>query len=386
MALKSKYGIFDMNTHGVIENPEGRAKSNLVQKIITDDHAPLENFDSRVVYQDISVDRITPRSINQYKQNRIDRLAKSIRNTNNRLIHPIVLVKAADLPRGHEVLRKFEEQGVDVSKLEYIIVAGERRYRAWLKLRAEQAEKDADKIGVVNPFDTITANVLTHEEAYNESAYFEDSNLEARQLTPLEGILHIKSALEEVQTPEQKREALIEMNGSEEGIPEDPDRAARSFNAAKYCLYYLSAELGIEGWSLSTVKAYMAVVNKCPDEVIDAVIDGSYKASMARDATDLSAEQQLELLQIFKSGEVAAYREKLAEYKADKGAKKPVRMTYRDAKRQIGSVIKSVSRERSELKNIADKLGPDDKAKAMKAVKKMDAFMKEMEKILDTFS
>ena len=223
--LKSK---FDMNTHGLIENVEGRAKNNLVNMVF--DTNMTDTYESKSTYVDVDVTRITPRSINQYSQGRIDRLAKSIHNTNDRLIHPIVVVRACDLPETHEVIRRFRERGVDPRTLDLIIVAGERRYRAWMSLR-EKAEKDlAGRIGMVNPFDTITANILTATEALNERAYYEDSNMEARQLTPLEGILHIRAALEEVQTNEQKREALIEMNGgSEDGISADADVAARSF-------------------------------------------------------------------------------------------------------------------------------------------------------------
>lgn len=382
MALKSKSSKFDMNIHGVLENPEGRAKSSLVQKVIgTVDSG--ENYDSRVLYQDIEVDRITPRSINQYRQNRIERLAKSIRNTNNRLIHPIVLVRAADLPAGHEVLRRFAQQGVDTSKLEYIIVAGERRFRAWQLLRKEEAERIKDQLGAVNRFDTITANVLSHEEAYNEERYFEDSNIEARQLTPLEGILHIRAALEEVQTDEQKREALIAMaDGDTTGIPEEPEKAAKKFNAANYCLYYLSAELGIEGWSLSTVKAYMSVVNNSPEEVIDAVIDGKYKASAAREGTGFSAEEQLELLHLWLDGNTNEYKRRLEELKEAKKNKKAItRYTYRDARRELDALAKQVQKSREQVTVILESLGAADKAKTQKALKRMDAFARELEAI-----
>ena len=90
-----------------------------------------ENDASRVAYEEIDVNRITPRSINRYKQNRIDRLAKSIHNTNDRLIHPIVLVRAQDLPADSEVIEQFRAKGVDPKILDYIIVSGERRFRAW---------------------------------------------------------------------------------------------------------------------------------------------------------------------------------------------------------------------------------------------------------------
>ena len=376
---------FDMNTHGLIENVEGRAKNNLVNMVF--DTNAADTYERRSAYVDVDVTRITPRSINQYSLGRIDRLAKSIHNTNDRLIHPIVVVRACDLPETHEVIRRFRERGVDPQTLDLVIVAGERRYRAWMRLREKAQEELSGRIGMVNPFDTITVNILTASEALNERAYYEDSNLEARQLTPLEGILHIRAALEEVQTNEQKREALIEMNGgSAEGIAEDADVAARKFNTANYCLYYLANELGIEGWSLSTVKAYLAVVNKCPTEVIDAVIAGKYRATQARETTDLPAELQLELLHLWTEGEQDAYRARLASVRDEqRRARASVRLTYRDAQRQMTAITERLRRERTELKAIADKLGADDKAVAMKAVHEIDGFVKKLEQLSDKF-
>ena len=380
--LKSK---FDMTTHGLIENVEGRAKNNLVNMVF--DTNMTDTYESKSTYVDVDVTRITPRSINQYSQGRIDRLARSIHNTNDRLIHPIVVVRACDLPETHEVIKRFRERGVDPKTLDLIIVAGERRYRAWMSLREKTAKDLSGRIGMVNPFDTITVNILTATEALNEHAYYEDSNMEARQLTPLEGILHIRAALEEVQTNEQKREALIEMNGgSEDGIPDDADIAARKFNTANYCMYYLSSELGIEGWSLSTVKAYLAVVNKCPTEVIDAVIAGQYKATQARETTDFTHAQQLELLRLWQGGKREEYHALFDEIKtAQKQGSATVRYTYRDAKRQISGITSRLRKERAELKAIADKLGAEDKAVAMKAVKEIDGFIKKIEHVSEQF-
>ena len=380
--LRSK---FDMNTHGLIENVEGRAKNNLVNMVF--DTNVSDTYESKSTYVDVDVSRITPRSINQYSQGRIDRLARSIHNTNDRLIHPIVVVRACDLPETHEVIRRFRERGIDPAALDLVIVAGERRYRAWMSLREKANRELAGRIGMVNPFDTITVNILTATEALNERAYYEDSNMEARQLTPLEGILHIRAALEEVQTNAQKREALVEMNsGSEEGIPADEDVAARKFNTANYCLYYLASELGIEGWSLSTVKAYLAVVNKCPTEVIDAVIAGQYRATQARETTDLSHAQQLELLRLWQEGKREEYRALLDGIRAaQKQGSATVRYTYRDAKRQLDSLTGKLRKERKELKSIADKLGAEDKAVALRAVREIDSFIKKIESVCEQF-
>lgn len=374
----------DMTRHGVYENVERRANNNLVNMVFqdVDNH---DNAQSRVLYEDIAVERITPRSINRYKQNRIDRLARSIKNTNNRLIHPIVVVRAADLPEDHEVIQKFKEQGVDVSKLDYILVAGERRYRAWMKLREEESKRIAGQLGMVNRFDFITANVLTKKEAKNERAFFEDSNLESRQLTPLEGILHIQDALTEVDTPEKKREALIEMNGgSAENIPEDPEAAAKKFNTANYCEYYLSAELGIEGWSKSTIKTYLSVVNNCCEEVKDAIIAGTYSAGAAREITGFTEEEQRELLGLWTAGNQDGYKQRMKEITASKKqTHKTLRYTHRDAQKQLSVIAKKVAKERKELKFICDNLGGADKENALKALKRIDGFLNDVEKLSD---
>ena len=382
----SGIGKFDYETHNVMESISHPEKSHIVDMVFNGipNADPLAPTMCRVSFANIPVESITPRSVNQYKQNRIDRLAKSIRNTNNRLIHPIVLVDAKDLPEDGEVIRRFKERGVDVSKLKYVIVAGERRFRAWMKLREEEEQNPTRPYYEDNPFNTITANVLTHEEAMNEGAFFEDSNIETRQLTPLEGVLHIKDALSEVDTDEKKREALIEMNGgSEEGIPEDPYKAAKKFNQAKYCEYYLSAELGIEGWSFSTVKAYLSVVNNCDGKIIDAVIDGSFPPNCARELTMFEKEKQIEALEVYKNkGSVDFYSFVKETQNEKKEPKKVIRYNHKDVQKELKAMSKKLAKDKAEIEKIIPKLGADDKAITKRAVEKTNGFIAELEKII----
>ena len=107
----SGIGKFDYETHNVMESISHPEKSHIVDMVFNGipNADPLAPTMCRVSFANIPVESITPRSVNQYKQNRIDRLAKSIRNTNNRLIHPIVLVDAKDLPEDGEVIRRFKE-------------------------------------------------------------------------------------------------------------------------------------------------------------------------------------------------------------------------------------------------------------------------------------
>ena len=99
-------------------------------------------------------------------------------------------------------------------------------------------KKKKDAYGTVKGYhpkvsEALRAAGLSNTDLFETWVYeyyeSEDSNLEARQLSPLEAILHIQTALSEVQTPEQKRAALIEMAGGDDsGIPEDPEKAANT--------------------------------------------------------------------------------------------------------------------------------------------------------------
>ncbi len=373
------------NTHNVMESIAHADKSKIVDMVFDgSDAATNHEMSPSSRFANIPIEEITPRSVNKYKQNRIDRLAKSIRNTNNRLIHPIVVVDINDLPADSEVITKFKEQGTDISALKYIIVAGERRYHAWLKLREDEEDNPNRKYYEPNPFDTITANILTRQEAQNENAFFEDSNIETRQLTPLEGILHIQDALSEVSTDKDKREALIEMNGgSSEGIPDDPTAAARRFNQAKYCEYYLSAELGIEGWSLSTIKTYLSVVNNCCEEVIDAIISGEFSAGAARPLPSLTTDEQKEALKVYKDEGPLKYNEFVSEIiESKKAPKKVVRYNHKDAQKEIKNAIRKIRKEKDNIEKIAKLLGGDDKVATQKAVSKVSSLLNELEKIV----
>ncbi len=366
------------NHTGILTNVHGRTQSDAAKGWLMGNAGSDEGAESRVHYEEVNVEDITPRLINKYSQSRIERLAKSIRSTNNRLIHPIVLVKPEDLPEDSPLLKKINETGKSIDK-KYIIVAGERRYHAWmLNRKLEQEKIDKSGFSRENPFDTITANILTAEEAKHEEIYYSDSNTEARQLTPVEGMLNVKDALDTIRTNEEKREALIQMNnGSEEGISDDPDAAAKKFNTNNYVMYYLENELGITGWAPGTIKQYLAVVNNCAEEVIDAIIDGEYTERQSRRITSLSKEKQLELLELWKNDEKEDYEKKLKKYL--KPETKKVRVTHRDAQRQIKAIVKSMRKERDKLEEIKSKLGEADREELKRVIKKMDGYIEEME-------
>ena len=378
--------------YGVMEDFEARTKSKLVDMIFNPDVS--EDGVSSVKYLDVDVERITPRSVNKYSQGRIERLAKSIENTNNRLIHPIVLVKAEDLLENSKVLKQFIKQGIDPKKLDLVIVAGERRFRAWMLLREKEAERIKGEVGTVNRFNRITANILTKKEAAKEEVYYEDSNLEARQLSPLEAILHIQTALSEVQTPEQKRAALIEMAGGDDsGIPEDPEKAAKKFNEQKYCKYYIETELGIEGFSDASIKKYHSVVKHCEPEVIDVVLAGKINGYHAHTLRNESREKQLFALHTLEHDGEKAFlqiikdiidRENATKEKEKK--KKTTRYSSASAYKQISAIGKVLQPEKEKLEDIVSSLGGESRAECDRFIKKLDRFLKELDEFVEQHS
>ena len=158
MALK-KSSIYDRNAVG--NNLQERTNSNIVNAIFGEDR---KETNSRVIYEEVDINDITPRPINNYSQTRIAKLARSIRETNDRLIHPITLARPQDLPANNEVILKLKKEGKNIDDIKYIVVAGERRFRAWLMNR-EENQKRIDEQGLIesNSYDTISANILTKD-------------------------------------------------------------------------------------------------------------------------------------------------------------------------------------------------------------------------------
>lgn len=385
--MSKKPGI----TKSVMDGVGAPADAKVVRRVINPGDETEKKTTLKMV--DIDVNAIEPRSINQYRQTKIDRLAKSIRNTNNTLIHPIVVVKASDLDPESDVIKKFEQAGKGIDDLNYIIVSGERRFRAWKKLQAEEATNPNREFYEENPFDKIPARILTKAEAKNEKAFFEDSNLETRQLTPIEAILHIKDSLKEVDTPEKKKQALIEMSTAVKGedntgirywfegeIPEDPEKAADKFRTDYYGAYYLSSELGISSVNEASVRHHLAIINKCCDEVVDAIINGEFSEGAARDLKSFSPDVQKELLDIYKTQGRGEYLKALKKYgKGPKQKAEKVRYNYRDTKKQIEGMTKGLSKYVAGLQEIINNTGGVDKQDAQDVLKLTKAFIKQLE-------
>lgn len=342
--------------------------------------------DGRTAFFEIPLEDITPRSVNQFRQSRIEKLAKSIRNTNNRLIHPITVVKAEDLPKDSEILAAYAKKGIDVSTIKYIIVSGERRYRAFLLLQKEEREKEADTKNLLNlstPFDTITANILTPAEAKNESVFYEDSNVQSRQLTPIEAILHVKDVVNEVTSPEEMRAALIEMNGgSEESIPKSDAEIKKKFRTDKYCAYCLETDLGIEGVSESTIRNHLTILNNCSERVVDELIAGNFTIKEALKITKYTAQQQEDLLDLWEKDK-ELYKKKIEELKNPETTSKAKRVSRIDAKRLLLSFDAKNKKGVETLKNLSENLGAYDKEKMNNGLKEIEKLAQQMSKIIE---
>jgi len=376
---------FDLGQHGVVEQRSSSrekkkdktmAEQTLGKTSVEEGVLAKNKFD----IQEIDLDLITPRSINKYSQTRIDMLADSIKNTNNRLIHPIVLVKASDLSESSEVIKKFKENNISVDNMVYILVAGERRYTAFKKLRAEWEIENANKQGLNNPFNTITANVLSPEEAKRENTYYDDSNLMARQLNPVEIILHIKDALEKVTDETEKRQALIKMgkNPKTDNIVQD-----------EYVAFYLEKELGITDFGSSSLKTYSSIVNNCDPYVIEKIMSGEFSSTAARALPKLEKDVQKQLVDIYiNDGSEAFYQ--LAESakkskKAGKGDTKQ-RYLYMDARDSLKPFKNKLEKEIIELTEISEKMSGEDKKLTKSVITKMLELKEKVDSAIENFN
>ncbi len=341
-----------------------------------------ENDASAVEYRQVPVDEIVPRFVNKYRQSRIEQLADSIHNTNDRMIHPIVLVRAADLPEHSEVVKAIEQQGKKPSDYNYIIVSGERRFRAWLLLREREAQRIAGRLGEVNRFDTVTANILTRTEALNEASFYSDANNQARHITAAECVWFIKDALRELTSDELKREAMIRINGgSEQGIDPDPVKASKRFRADSYCRFLLDSEMGVTDWSDATLRNMATVATNCDDFVADALLAGSFPLREARAIATLDGSEQRRLVELFVADR-AAYDAEMSALKSGTD-RKPQKITHGDTRRQLKATLKRIRLECKELSKYADGLGSKNNRNELDAVKKYESFIEELTQLIE---
>ena len=394
--------------HGVISDAKGaNSKTQIVKKVIDTERREESLFDSELDFKEVPLSDIVPRSVNRYRQINIEKLASSIRK--NRLIHPIVIVRAEDLPESSEVIQQFKAKGQYPLEKRYVIVSGERRYRAFKMLAEEYDQEHKNEFGYVNPYETITANLLNRREAKRENLFFEDANLETRQLSPMEGVLHIKGAVDEVNTPDKKYLALLEMANGEtiKGLPlrsefnkfkeDTKGREAypfseselktlnRKFNEEKYCAYYLAEYLGIKDWSLAKIKQYHAVVKGCTEEVIDAVLDEKFLYTEAFKIRTLPPEEQNRLLGIYLNQGKSAFLAEISPMTEKEGASQEKSADLKASQEKAYKTVKKYSedfkKKRKALERLSKNIGGDAKGKIDSLIKKMDVLIKEADAI-----
>lgn len=324
------------------ENIAGRANNGFAKRTINSS----ADTKSRIRFEEIPVDEIAYRPINRYSISRIERLARSIRSTNNRLINPITVMRITDISNDSDITEAVKSKGVDLTGKKYVVVAGERRLRAWKLLREEEKNSTHDT-GMVrsNPFDMITANILSKEEAKNEHIFYEESNTQARHLGPEESLQLFESAISEVKSDAAKKKMLDEMK--EKGfwtgkdIPDDPAQAAKIFRADKYCRYYLEDELGITGLSDTNIRKYLSIINNCCPEIKDAVYERDMSLREAGRLTGLSEEKQKELLTLWKEKDREAYEAELTKKKATDKEKATADTKFRAA---VSNLVRQVEK------------------------------------------
>ena len=394
--------------HGVISDASGASgKPQIVKRVLETSRNDEGVYDSELDFKEVPLSEIIPRSINRYRQINIEKLAASIKK--NRLIHPIVLARSEDLPETSEVVEQFKAKGQFPIPKKYVIVSGERRFRAFMLLAEEYDKDHSGEFGYVNPYEAITANILSRREAKKEGLFFEDANLETRQLSPMEGVLHIKGAVDEVNTPDKKYLALVDMSKGEtlKGLPlkrefdkfkeDTKGREAypfseselktlnRKFSEEKYCAYYLSEYLGIKDWSLAKIKQYHAVVKGCSDEVIDAVLDEKILYTEAFKIRTAPHEEQNRLLGIYLDkgrsaflSEISALTEKAgASQEKDEDLKASQEKAYKTDQRYS----EDLKKKKKNLERLSKNIGGSAKGKIDSLIRKMEALIKEADSI-----
>ena len=367
--------------YDVNENWTKRTEGSPLNKILNPGSALAAH--SAVFYEDVNLDRITPRSINRYTQRNIERLANSIKKT-GRLISPITLVKAKDLPEDSDVIREYRKKGIDPDSLDLIIVAGERRYRAFRLLREKEAEKIKDLIGVTNPYDYINANILTSEEALKEERFYQDSNMEARILSVLEVVTYIDVAYDELKTKDGRDRAYEEL------ISVHPECASQRFPYVDYIKYVLERDFKVTDWSDTKIKYYWLIVKNCTNDVKEALFHEKITADDAFTIKGEDAKKQNDLISILENEGEEAFRKEInaikdsqADKKVRNKRKKTSKYSSATTNKQTKKILKAQKPGVELLREMVSSLGGENRAVYDKIVKSFDRCRKEVEGLLD---
>ena len=368
--------------YDVNENWEKRTEGSPLNKLLNPASVPANR--SSTNYEDVRLDRITPRSINRYTQSNIERLAKSIEKT-GRLISPITLVRAKDLPEDSEVINAYRKKGIDPDSLDLIIVAGERRYRAFQLLKSREEERIKDILGATNRFEYINANILTPAEAKREETFYLDSNMEARILSLFEIVTYIDVAYDELKTEEGRRQAYEEL------IALHPECASQRFPYVDYIQYVvLERDFKVTDWSRPKITYYWSIVKNCTPEVKEAMYYEKITADDAFTIKGFEPEVQNNIIAILENEgedafnrEISSIKNTQADKKAKNKRKKTSKYSSATANKQTKKILKDQKADLDLLKEMVSSLGGESRAEYDKIVKAFDKCKKEVERILE---
>lgn len=130
-----------------------------------------------------------------------------------------------------------------------------------------------------------------------------DSNFETRQLSIEDGIKNIQVILEDVEhmSKEQRIELNKKLKGDkfEEYVKSNPGKEAQ-INYGEY-IYNRFKNLGIKGWSESTIKNYMAIMQRGIPELREAILNYQIPLRYGLKIILFSNEEQKDLIDMYNS-------------------------------------------------------------------------------------
>ena len=173
----------------------------------------------------IDLSEIEPRKTNEFHKTNIDSLKDSIRIVG--IIHPIALL----------------DNGEDYKEgKRYTIISGHRRFEALSALHEEEP---------LNPkFSKVPAQIYTGIPEDIETQLYVDANLESRNISFEDALLHIDYILNNIERNPRFAESLKEKELQERGVVKRNDYR---INKAAAISRILTKELGFPGFSNITV-------------------------------------------------------------------------------------------------------------------------------------
>lgn len=339
-------------------------------------------------FQQIDLEDLILRPINRYSQTKIRRLAGSIKNTNNRLINPITVARPRDLRPDSPIIKEFERKNVDISRIKYVVVCGERRTRAMTYNRDEYEAMHSGAENSINPFKTITANILSAEEAKNEEVYYNDSNTQNRQVDNGELIWFIKDELTFLDTVEANSAALNSIN---EVLP-DEERMDQ-FREDLYFCKLIDIKFDLPSvFSDSHMRNLIRVAEKCTDYVADKMLNyedeetgreiEGFSLHAALQILDFAPEQQNELVDLYFAEGASAFYIQVNELKTPKVVLKK-KTTHKEAKGKLKEATRKIAKCADEYEKMLENMGSKIREDEEEALNLLKEFTNKLNCILE---